>query len=457
MVGGDRLRPCCVRLVFARSACSPSTRPAPPSSRWPSGPGSGTAVRRGHGFRPSFRCSCSDSRSGCITRPRNTSSAARTRRLSQRRRADRAARRRHHARRPRQESAAGSARSVHSRRIIDRAYYGIRFMGFFVTDPENGAVVGQFPHLYPAAIAIGYGPRRADWRAACLVDSAPRSESWRCSFFGAARRSSRRDGRRRAPGGQRRSGLVRALSRTRRSSRRLLILAGMLAFARAYIDGDRFFGPVAALLLGLSLFARIDGVFAIAAACVAAILLRVEGRPAGFSFFGPMIAVCATGWLYFQPDPPPYTQRPIGTAKQHLSRSGTGRRRCRPLRATGRKTLGPFLRAWIPRVLAVVLAGLAIYAFFFRVPSGRLAVHDANALRTYALVRAPCGAGRGADRPDPRRLAPVLAGSGLAAGGGVLQPVLLLQDSDRARALLDGAPLPAGHPAGDHDVHRQRC
>ena len=56
----------------------------------------------------------------------------------------------------------------------------------------------------------------------------------------------------------------------------VLILAGMLAFARAYIDGDRFFGPVAALLLGFSLFARIDGVFAIAAACGAAILLRAS-------------------------------------------------------------------------------------------------------------------------------------------------------------------------------------
>ena len=30
-------------------------------------------------------------------------------------------------------------------------------MGFFVTDPASGTVVGQFPHLYPAAIAIGYG------------------------------------------------------------------------------------------------------------------------------------------------------------------------------------------------------------------------------------------------------------------------------------------------------------
>ena len=36
-------------------------------------------------------------------------------------------------------------------------YYGIRFMGFFIQDPADGRVIGQFPHLFPASIAIGYG------------------------------------------------------------------------------------------------------------------------------------------------------------------------------------------------------------------------------------------------------------------------------------------------------------
>ena len=36
-------------------------------------------------------------------------------------------------------------------------YYSLRFMGFFVIDPDQGLVAGQFPHLYPAWIAIGYG------------------------------------------------------------------------------------------------------------------------------------------------------------------------------------------------------------------------------------------------------------------------------------------------------------
>ncbi len=36
-------------------------------------------------------------------------------------------------------------------------YYGIRFMGFPLQDPDTGVTVGQFPHLFPASIAIGYG------------------------------------------------------------------------------------------------------------------------------------------------------------------------------------------------------------------------------------------------------------------------------------------------------------
>ena len=37
------------------------------------------------------------------------------------------------------------------------SYYGSRFMGFYVLDPEAGTILGQFPHFLPASIAIGYG------------------------------------------------------------------------------------------------------------------------------------------------------------------------------------------------------------------------------------------------------------------------------------------------------------
>jgi len=36
-------------------------------------------------------------------------------------------------------------------------YYSAGFMGFFIQNPASGRVVGQFPHLLPASIALGYG------------------------------------------------------------------------------------------------------------------------------------------------------------------------------------------------------------------------------------------------------------------------------------------------------------
>ena len=43
-----------------------------------------------------------------------------------------------------------------------------------------------------------------------------------------------------------------------------LLFAALLANARAHVDGDRFFAPVAGLLLGLLLFLRFDAVLGIA-------------------------------------------------------------------------------------------------------------------------------------------------------------------------------------------------
>lgn len=39
---------------------------------------------------------------------------------------------------------------------------------------------------------------------------------------------------------------------------------------------------------------------------------------------------------------------------------------------------------WTPAVLTVVLSALALYALFLRQPAGKLAAHDAYALRTFA-------------------------------------------------------------------------
>lgn len=36
-------------------------------------------------------------------------------------------------------------------------YWGIRFMGVFLNNPDTGEVIPGFPHLLPASIALGYG------------------------------------------------------------------------------------------------------------------------------------------------------------------------------------------------------------------------------------------------------------------------------------------------------------
>ena len=44
-----------------------------------------------------------------------------------------------------------------TRNLFFRADEPLRFMGFFIRNLDTGAVVGQFPHLFPASIAVGYG------------------------------------------------------------------------------------------------------------------------------------------------------------------------------------------------------------------------------------------------------------------------------------------------------------
>ena len=136
----------------------------------------------------------------------------------------------------------------------------------------------------PAAIAIGYGldgltgARHVSSLCAALGVVA-------CSF---SRRGSSAVRRPRSPPRCSPSTSSRSGSRAIPNSEivaQVLILAGMLAFARAYIDGDRFFGAGRGAAARPVAVCAIDGVFAIAAACAAAILLRRgQARPAGSRF-----------------------------------------------------------------------------------------------------------------------------------------------------------------------------
>ena len=65
-----------------------------------------------------------------------------------------------------------------------------------------------------------------------------------------------------------------------------LVFAALLAFARAHVDGHRFFAPVAGALLALLLFARIDAGLALAGV-TGAVVARVDPEAlAGLGLLG---------------------------------------------------------------------------------------------------------------------------------------------------------------------------
>jgi hypothetical protein len=269
------------------------------------------------------------------------------------------------------------------------AYYSARFMGFFVVDPERGTVVSQFPHLYPASIAIGYGvdgltgARRVTGIWAILGVLAV--------YFTSARIV----GRRAAALG---AGLLAlhviqvwfARYPNAEVVMQALLFAAFLAFARAQADGDRFFAPVAGLLAGLLLFLRIDAVFGIAALVAGAAAGAVHGVRTRLSLWLALGATSTIAAFYLLGAMRGYMERPIIYLSNlpwagYLALVAAAVLLAVVLIGAPRMPrLGARTSRWLPTGLAVLLAVAGIYALFFRHPAGRLAAHDAYALRTFA-------------------------------------------------------------------------
>jgi hypothetical protein len=177
-------------------------------------------------------------------------------------------------------------------------YYSLRFMGFLIKNPDTGEVVGQFPHLFPASIAIGYGvdgltgARRAVGVWAILGVLAV--------YFAGRRLVG-------APAAWTAAALLTlnvaqvwfARYPNAEMVMQALLFAALLAQARAHVDGDGFFAPVAGTLLGLLLFLRFDAVLEIAAA-LAALALGVAADRARVrvSFFVAFGATAALAGAY---------------------------------------------------------------------------------------------------------------------------------------------------------------
>jgi Dolichyl-phosphate-mannose-protein mannosyltransferase len=266
-------------------------------------------------------------------------------------------------------------------------YYSLRFMGFYVQDPDAGTVIGQFPHLFPASMAIGYGVNG-------LSGARQTAGVWAivgllAVYFAGARLM----GRAAAAAAALLLGLNVAevwFARYPNSDivMQALLFAALLAFARANDEADGFFGLTAGALVGLLLFLRFDAVLIVAGlGAAAALLWVVDGRRPRWGF---VLAVAAALAAFV-----PYMAGPM---RQYAALPAVWLRNLPPAGvAAGAATLVALfglafslrrrhldrVRRAIPLALIAVIVVAAIYALFIRHPGGRLTDYDAYALRTF--------------------------------------------------------------------------
>lgn len=270
-------------------------------------------------------------------------------------------------------------------------YYGLRFMGFYVRDPQSGDVIGQFPHLFPASIAVGYGldgltgarNAVAFWAILGLI----------AVYLTAARLIGKVAAA--AAAGLLAINVIQLWFGRYPNSEvvaQALLFAAMLAFARA-VEGSRgFFGALAGALLGLLLFLRYDTVLAIAAFAAAATLLPVIGARAGAAFAALLMTTSAAGLWYLAYPMGAYGAYPLSFTSDRggwMLLAGGLLAMVAFLRAVRSDRVATLVRQSLPAVLAAAIVALAIYAYFFREQAGRLALHDAMAFRTFAWYLSP--------------------------------------------------------------------
>jgi hypothetical protein len=268
-------------------------------------------------------------------------------------------------------------------------YLSLRFMGFYVTDPDAGAVIGQFPHLFPASIAIGYG---VDGLTGARLTTGVWALLGLLSvyFMGA-----RLVGRAAAAA----AGALLALNvitvwfaryPNAEVVMQALVFAALLATARAQVDDDPFFSPVAGVLLGLLLFLRFDTAVAVGGAVVAIALGYVAGQRVRWTFWPPLVAATALAAWYYLGPLRDYVQLPIVFVSNlpawQFAAFGAAALVLAALVVAGRRS-----RVWsarvvrfLPNAVAIVVVALGIYALWFRHPGGKLTDYDAYALRTFA-------------------------------------------------------------------------
>ena len=270
----------------------------------------------------------------------------------------------------------------------DPNYYSVRFMGFHLRNPDAGTVTGQFPQGYPIWIAIAYGldgvtgtRRVIAWWAILGVVAV---------YFAANRLIGP------VPAGAAAALLCVHVIQTWYARypnseivTQALIFPALLAHAYAHEENDRFFGPIAASLLGLALFTRLPVILTVGAAVAASLLAHVSGHRARAGFLATLTGWLAAAGVYYTTQLRPYFGRPIAYLQSlemiHLVPLGAALIAvCGLLWAIRIPRVAAATRTWLPRCLIAMVTVGAVYALYFREPGGRLAPHDAHAVRVFA-------------------------------------------------------------------------
>ena len=269
-------------------------------------------------------------------------------------------------------------------------YYSLRFMGFLIKNPDAGTVIGQFPHLFPASIAIGYGldgltgARRAVGVWALLGVLAVYFAGKRLAGSAAAW----------AAAALLTLNVVQVwFSRYPNAEvvMQALMFAALLAFGRAHVDDDPFFAPVAGALLGLLLFLRFDAVLGIAGVLAALALGVLAGRSrVRWSFLLSLAMAGGLAVAYLVVLMRHYADLPIvflthfSVWQYALLAMGAAAGIGALVLGARVPALGRKVETAAPTILAVAVVGAAMYALLLRQPVQGLAARDAYALRTFA-------------------------------------------------------------------------
>jgi len=270
-------------------------------------------------------------------------------------------------------------------------YYSLRFMGFFIQDADEGKVVGQFPHFYPASIAIGYALNG-------LSGARQTVEFWTILALLAVYFTGRRlFGQAAAAAAAILLGLNIVeiwFGRYPNSEMTMqaLIFAALLAVGRARDGGRAFFGVVAGAILGLSLFLRYEILLAYAAFAGAGVMAPVSGRRLGAPFQIALAITSLAGFWYLAGPMRAYSAYPLDFVHQRGGVLGAALGLIAAVTVNWllrRPTVNTAVRRAVPPALAVTLAGLAVYAYFFRQMEGRTALGDAMAFRTFGWYLTP--------------------------------------------------------------------